>query len=37
MIRDILGRLGAYAVVALVMVALAIGGAAERLCRPGRR
>jgi hypothetical protein len=34
MIRDILGRIGAYAVVALVMLALAIGGLAERMCRP---
>lgn len=36
MTRDILGRIGAYAVVALVMVALAVGGMAERLCRPSK-
>jgi hypothetical protein len=36
MIRDLLGRAGAYGVVALVIIALAIGGLAERLCRPKR-
>jgi hypothetical protein len=36
MIRAILGRVAAYAVVALVILALAIGGMAERLCRPRR-
>jgi hypothetical protein len=34
MIRALIGRAGAVAVVALVIIALAIGGLAERLCRP---
>jgi hypothetical protein len=34
MIRALLGRAGACVVVALVMIALAIGGVAERVCRP---
>jgi hypothetical protein len=36
MVRDLLGRAGAYVVVALIIIALAIGGLAERLCRPRR-
>jgi hypothetical protein len=36
MIRDLLGRASACAVVALIIIALAIGGLAERLCRPKR-
>jgi hypothetical protein len=37
MIRALLGRAGAYTLVALVIIALAIGGMAERMCRPRKR
>jgi hypothetical protein len=37
LIRAFLGRSGAYFVVALIMIALAVGGLAERMCRPARR
>lgn len=36
MIRSWLGSIAAWAVLALVILALAIGGVAERLCRPKR-
>jgi hypothetical protein len=34
MIRDILGRIGAYALLAVLIVAFMIGGMAERAARP---
>lgn len=37
MIRTLLGRAGAYTLAALIIIALAIGGLAERMCRPRKR
>lgn len=34
MIRSLLGSIAAWAVLSLIILALAIGGVAERMCQP---